>query len=469
MKTTALALLATASVALAQASDVCEAQRVLAPPDVPTVSFNATAITNGRHWFLSASQASTLCPGAPISCATGAVFVYELDGNEQLVHVQTIVPHDVRLYDGFGISMDVDGDRLIVGALNTQWPGSELRQGAVFVYEHDGEEWVEVARIRPPDEVRQEFGVSLLLDGDMALAKQLSVDRVHRYARSPEGWTWVESVQSPDGLPGNSCFGCTSATGNGWLFFGAHRDGSLVRDGGSVYVYRRHADGTLEFAQKIASADVSLFGNGLDFDGTTLAVGAIATNRTHTGQGVVRTYTLVDGAWTLEQEITHRRARQMSRLGSHVHISGATLYATAMGDTVYRPQRIRGMTYVFQRDATGQWVETRRLLPNPPGRTDQYGTAIASAGSKVLVESRLDWVPDRGTTGAAYLFDLDVDPGCIPCRADLDGDGVVTIFDFLEFQNLFAAGDLRADFDGDGRLTALDYLFYEAAFLDGCD
>ena len=466
MKTTPLAMLAVASCCLAQGSDVCEPQRVVAPPDVPTVSLNATAITNGRHWFLSASQASTLCPGEPLSCATGAVFVYELDGNDQLVHVQTIVPHDVRLFDGFGVGMDVDGDRLIVGAINTQWPGSELRQGAAFIYEFDGQEWVEVARLRPPPDIREHFGSRVVIDRDMALIKAGSADnRFHVYKMSDGQWGHLESISPPDSPIVPACFGCRMRAGDEWVFVSAYLDDDLTRAGGSVFVYRRMADGTLEFTQKIVSADVGWFGVSLDFDGTTLAIGANTTGRTHPYQGVVRTYTLVDGTWTLEQEITHERARELSRLGTIVHVSGDRLFATAMNDATSTPARIVGMAYAFRRDATGRWHEIGRLLPNPPGRTDQYGTGIASAGSKVLVGSRLDWVPDRGTTGAAYLFDL----ACDECPADLDGDGVLTIFDFLTFQNLFAAGDLAADFDGDGELTIFDFQAFQTAFALGCD
>ncbi len=54
------------------------------------------------------------------------------------------------------------------------------------------------------------------------------------------------------------------------------------------------------------------------------------------------------------------------------------------------------------------------------------------------------------------------------CRADCDGDGRLSIFDFLCFQNLFAAGDLAADFDGDGRLTIFDFLAYQNEFAAGC-
>lgn len=54
------------------------------------------------------------------------------------------------------------------------------------------------------------------------------------------------------------------------------------------------------------------------------------------------------------------------------------------------------------------------------------------------------------------------------CRADLDGDGILSIFDFLEFQNLFSSGDLEADFDGDGELTLFDFLAFQNEFDAGC-
>ncbi|MEQ9094814.1 MAG: GC-type dockerin domain-anchored protein [Phycisphaerales bacterium] len=54
------------------------------------------------------------------------------------------------------------------------------------------------------------------------------------------------------------------------------------------------------------------------------------------------------------------------------------------------------------------------------------------------------------------------------CRADFDGDGELTIFDFLAFQNAFDAGDLAADFDEDGSLTIFDFLAFQNEFDAGC-
>ncbi len=58
---------------------------------------------------------------------------------------------------------------------------------------------------------------------------------------------------------------------------------------------------------------------------------------------------------------------------------------------------------------------------------------------------------------------------CInPCPADIDCDGSLDLFDFLEFSNRFDLGDLRADLDGDGELTILDFLEYQNQFVAGC-
>ena len=58
--------------------------------------------------------------------------------------------------------------------------------------------------------------------------------------------------------------------------------------------------------------------------------------------------------------------------------------------------------------------------------------------------------------------------GATPCVADFDGDGVLTIFDFLAFQTAFDMGDARADIDGDGSFTLFDFLAFQNLFVAGC-
>jgi len=54
------------------------------------------------------------------------------------------------------------------------------------------------------------------------------------------------------------------------------------------------------------------------------------------------------------------------------------------------------------------------------------------------------------------------------CPADLNGDGMVDFSDYLEFLNLYDAGDPRADFNGDGMVDFSDYLEFLNLYDAGC-
>lgn len=75
---------------------------------------------------------------------------------------------------------------------------------------------------------------------------------------------------------------------------------------------------------------------------------------------------------------------------------------------------------------------------------------------------------DIGFPDVHLIIIANGETGAVGCRADIDGDGSLTIFDFLAFQNAFDAGDLLADFDGDGVLTIFDFLQFQNEFDAGC-
>ena len=54
------------------------------------------------------------------------------------------------------------------------------------------------------------------------------------------------------------------------------------------------------------------------------------------------------------------------------------------------------------------------------------------------------------------------------CAADLNGDGVLDLFDFPAYTNLFNAQDPGADCDGDGARSLFDFLCSTNAFNAGC-
>ncbi|MCW5757104.1 MAG: hypothetical protein KIT54_07710 [Phycisphaeraceae bacterium] len=455
MKTTILPIAFTAvamGASLAPAQPACEPQRLASPLGALALRNGYDVATNGTHWFVSDDAARTPC--ATGLCQTGAVHVYEMV-DDRLVHTQTIVPHDAQSFQSFGLSIAVDGDRLVVGSPLARWPDRTWWPGVVYVYEHDGEQWVEADRIGPPDEVFERFGVRVFLYGDEILVRD-DLDRLYRYVHGPEGWTPVGSIHfDPAELTRDKGFGIRTASNEDWLFVAAFMDDSIRVNGGSVHVYRRMADGSLEFTQRLIVDGKARLGHGLDFDGVSLYAGAPLLSPEVDNQGGLVVFAFDGNQWVETQRLFHQNPGRENAFGGTVQVEGDRLVVVASGQF---SGMSRGTTHLFRRDAQGQWFEDRRLIPNPPSHVPRlYGLELALSGGRLLASSVEE--------DAAYLFDL----ACNDCPADLDGDGQLTIFDFLTFQNLFAAGDLQADFDGDGELTIFDFLAIQTAFAVGCE
>jgi|GEM_PF-6620031 len=112
------------------------------------------------------------------------------------------------------------------------------------------------------------------------------------------------------------------------------------------------------------------------------------------------------------------------------------------------------------------------LLEGPPvpGQLSYQASVMLGPGvyflesSGTLAASTED-IPGLDAS-AAHAIEFTFTAGC---RADLDGDGALTLFDFLVFQDEFDIGRrLIADWDRDGELTVFDFLGYLNDFDAGC-
>jgi len=112
------------------------------------------------------------------------------------------------------------------------------------------------------------------------------------------------------------------------------------------------------------------------------------------------------------------------------------------------------------------------LVPGPDARPllqyelDETIASVMVRSGQVIVNG-WEWTDWSSGDGAAMATDQI--EWLISCPVDVDGDGTLDLFDLLEFQSLFVAGDPAADwFDYDGKLTVFDFLAYFNAFEVGC-
>jgi len=158
--------------------------------------------------------------------------------------------------------------------------------------------------------------------------------------------------------------------------------------------------------------------------------------------------------------------------GTWSHGYAGDVYSTdgAMEVTITLPARARAFSLyaepgafqlrdyeIIATDSAGREVVVRESIHGMAGAKGFGFCAARGELVDVLVRSN-----DRFAIGEFAII------ASIDCAADCDGTGVLDFFDFLCFQNLFAAGDPAADCDGDGELTFFDFLCYQELFAAGC-
>lgn len=93
----------------------------------------------------------------------GAVFMYRLSGGSWALE-QKLVARDPMPYDAFGMTVSLDGSRLVVGVPYDDY-GQELNAGSVAVFERIGTTWM-LAHELVSSGTGDVFGLGLDLDGD---------------------------------------------------------------------------------------------------------------------------------------------------------------------------------------------------------------------------------------------------------------------------------------------------------------
>jgi outer membrane protein assembly factor BamB len=87
--------------------------------------------------------------------------------------------------------------------------------------------------------------------------------------------------------------------------------------------------------------------------------------------------------------------------------------------------------------------------------------------SRVVYVSTLAVSEEQGDPHTLF-YAIAADETPTDCYADLDASGLLDLFDFLAFANLFNAADAGADCDGNGILDLFDFLCFVNAFNEGC-
>ena len=272
----------------------------------------------------------------------GAAYVFMRDTTTGTWNRTRLVPLDDQTQAWLGSTIDIDGDTIIVGAYNYDEggysnlnPGAIQNSGAAYIFQYDGTNWVQQARLAPPlaDRVpQQRFGQSVAIDGDVALIGAYGPNNGigDAYVSTRTGSTWSEPVKLPRSASQvNGGYGHTVALDfpNAMVSAVQHNPGGTNRVG-AVHFYR-YDSGSWSETALVVNPDpqhLAYFGFSLDILGDWAFVGARADNvGAVNSAGSVIVYRWDGTAWTYDRTLTSDAPLLNAFFGGAVSFDGTQL------------------------------------------------------------------------------------------------------------------------------------------------
>ncbi len=311
--------------------------------------------------------------------------------------------------DALGASIDLSGDRLIVGAPMDEDSGTYA--GAAYIMRWDGLAWTQEAKLIPEaDAADDRFGSSVAIDGDWAAVGAPFDDDAADNAgavwvyRSVGGvWVFETKLTADDGAADDQ-YGASVEMAGGRLIVGVPMDDDCGIDSGSASVY--HFDGNawvveVKLSPLVASAG-DLFGADVSISGDMALVGAPLDDDGGLGAGSIHLFRRIDLGWERLDKLTAADAASGAEFGRAVSISGQSLVVGARYGSVGGIDV--GSAYVFGFDAaTDSWTQREKLSAHDGMAGDQFGADVSLHGDTIVVGA--PYADDNGdNSGGAYVF-----------------------------------------------------------------
>ena len=283
--------------------------------------------------------------------------------------------------DRFGEAVDLEGDRAVVGAWNVGYQGqptSANGNGAVYVFAFvDGSWTLEATLSVPGNGIR--FGRSVDLDGDRLLvgaprARQgvFQTGAAYLYRRGASGWR-LEATLLPGDIIDTAGFGESVALDGGRALLTMPNVSIPNSPGWSGYVYAFEQTGTTwAQTQRLRPSSAESFARSVALDGDRALVG----NLSGTGPDGAYAYAYVGGMWQQEQLIAPTGVGTNLRFGDAVALDGARAVIGAPSLT-----SSAGSAFVYEHDGAA-WTQTARLETAASFFQNEFATAVALDGNR---------------------------------------------------------------------------------------
>lgn len=345
---------------------------------------------------------------------------------------------------GFGNSLAFDGDTLAIGVPTEGssaggTPNAAPNSGAVFIYVRNGANWTQQAFLKASDAAQDDgFGISVALDGDLlvvgapfqgATGVGVNIGGAYVFRRSAGVWTQETLLKADDPQPADF-FGSAVAVQGGTVAVGSPGESTDEEQSGAVYVFEQ-VSGSWQQQALLKSATrhpFARFGSSVALDGDLLVAGAVNESTDADGvfdpvdfenAGAAYVFTGSGSTWTQRAQLKAGSVIEGGQFGASVAVLGEEVaVGTIKGGTALPA---RGQVLVFRSFdwTTGIWDFLTTLAADGVAADfeDRFGSSLALVGDLLVVGAPFDGSATDGTlinpvrsgtatlSGAAYLFE----------------------------------------------------------------
>lgn len=355
----------------------------------------------------SALSGTTLLVGAPEAlganpAAAGAAYVFEKLAGIWTQQVK-LTPTSTRT-QGFGTSVDLEGDTAVVGA------PYDYPTGAVYVYTQGSGDWPLQQML--PGGGMQAFGYSVSLDGTLLAvgAPSDSSGTIHAapqgavqlFSRSGISWSPQFTIQ-PNDAEMDDEFGLSVSLSGNTLLVGAPRaDVGIETDAGAAYVFFYNGSSWVQQAKLLAPTVASLAGFGVSvaLQGDTAVIGAGKEDPGTSVRGAAYVYKRTGTVWSWQATLAPAIAGPIPGSFGHtvsISDSGSALVVGAPF-ALGADGTAQGAAYAYVNGGTGWQASSVFAAPILPYPGATFGISTDFSGDDLVIGASTD-----GASGAVYL------------------------------------------------------------------
>lgn len=320
-----------------------------------------------------------------------------------------LTPNNGAAGDRFGYSVVISEDYVVAGAYGNDNENG-IDAGAAYVFHLEGSEWVQQAKLVASDGAAEDqFGISVDMDGDyIVVGAYLDDDGGDKsgaaYVFKLENGNWIQQAKLTASDAGaEDRFGYAVAISGDIIAIGAYYNNSKAYHAGSAYIFRRGGNTWSQETKLTASdgAEGDMFGMGLDLENNIIAISAKYHDAMGSSSGAVYAYTYSGMVWQERAKVTPLDGEADDNFGSSVCLVSHDLIIGAIKDDDQDADA--GAVYHY-RQSSLDWNLLNKHIPSGLQSVDWFGGSVSADVNHLIVSASMD--DDQGDkSGSCYIYE----------------------------------------------------------------